>query len=64
MAKVTHPVLAKLTKIKHRLLKNPIARGLRDILMAWLNLSREFYIANDTLHQPHPARSRHRMRHI
>lgn len=64
MAKVIHPVLAKISKLKHRLLKNPIVHGLRDLLMAWLNLSREFYIANDTLHQPHPSRSRHPMRHI
>jgi hypothetical protein len=64
MTKVTHPVLAKLSKIQKRLLKNPIVRGLGEFLIALLNLSRQFYIANDTLHQDRPSQKRHPMRHI
>ena len=64
MTKVKHPVVSKLSKIKDRLVKNPVVHGMENIVIAVINLSREFYIANDTLHQDHPSRSHRRMRHI
>jgi len=64
MNKVQRSVTAKLSNIKTSLVKNPMVRGLENLLIGLLNISREFYIANDTLHQPHPSGNRHRMRHI
>ncbi len=63
MTKVKHPVVSKLSKIKNRLVKNPVVHGMGNIVIAIINLSREFYIANDILHQDHPSRSHRRMRH-
>jgi hypothetical protein len=64
MTKVKHPVVSKLSKIKDRLAKNPVVHGAGNILVGLVALSREFYIANNTLHQEHPSRKRRRMRHI
>jgi hypothetical protein len=64
MTKVKHPVVSKLSKIKDRLVKNPVVHGMGNIVVALVTLSREFYIANDTLHQEHRSRKRRRMRHI
>ncbi len=64
MTKVKHPVVSNLSQIKARLAKNPVVRGMRNIVIALITLSREFYIANDTLHQDHSSRKHRRMRHI
>ncbi|MBD2543861.1 MULTISPECIES: hypothetical protein [Planktothricoides] len=63
MTKVKHPVVSKLSQIKDRLIKNPVVHGMGNIVIALITLSREFYIANHTLHQDHSSGNHRRMRH-
>lgn len=63
MTKIKHPVVFKLSQIKNRLAKNPVIHGMGNIFIALINLSREFYIANETLHHDHSSGKYRRMRH-
>ena len=64
MTKVKHPVVSNLSQVKDRLVKSPVVRGMRNLVIALVTLSREFYIANERLHQDHPSGKHRRMRHI
>ncbi len=67
MTKAKHPGVANLSQIsqiKDRLIKSSVVCGMRNLVIALITLSREFYIANERLHQEHPSRNYRQMRHI